>query len=161
MRLPGRTNPPSGVGSPTKIGFAAREAAARNPRAKRPPLLGRVRFSPCSTTTAGPTDRSKMAPPPVDYSIYFVTGRELVPADQTYLANLEAALQGGVTIVQVREKNVSTREFLQIAKDSKELCDKVSHSWVDWKMARPDLTRHRLVLPAEVGRAEPHPRTQN
>ncbi len=102
-----------------------------------------------------------MAPPTVDYSIYFVTGRELVPADQTYLANLEAALQGGVTIVQVREKNVSTREFLQIAKDSKELCDKVSHSWVDWKMARPDLRRHRLVLPGEVGQAEPHPGTQN
>jgi len=67
-----------------------------------------------------------MAPPPVDYSIYFVTGRELVPAGQTYLANLEAALQGGVTIVQVREKDVSTREFLQIAKDSKAVCDKVS-----------------------------------
>jgi len=86
-----------------------------------------------------------MVPSPVDYSIYFVTGRELVPAGQTYLGNLEAALQGGVTIVQVREKNVSTREFLQTARDSKKVCDKVNISSAgEWSgLGRPELGRRR------------------
>ncbi|KAF8893393.1 thiamine biosynthetic bifunctional enzyme Thi4 [Infundibulicybe gibba] len=60
----------------------------------------------------------------IDYTLYLVTGRGLLPPDKTYLESLELALQGGVTIVQIREKQVDTREFLQIARDSKELCDK-------------------------------------
>lgn len=105
-----------------------------------------------SATTEASLD--KMSPPPIDYSIYFVTGRELVPAGQTYLANLEAALQGGVTVVQVREKNVSTREFLQIAKDSKALCDKVSRDILRcFRSARPDAT----TRPTGLSRRTPRP----
>jgi len=51
-----------------------------------------------------------------------VTGRELVPPDLDYYITLEESLKGGVTIVQIREKNCETREFLEIATKSKEIC---------------------------------------
>ncbi|TFK54360.1 HK-domain-containing protein [Heliocybe sulcata] len=62
--------------------------------------------------------------PQIDYSLYLVTGRELLPEGMTYLESLEQALQGGVTVVQVREKNSDTGEFLKIAQQSQELCNK-------------------------------------
>ncbi|KAF9453639.1 thiamine biosynthetic bifunctional enzyme Thi4 [Macrolepiota fuliginosa MF-IS2] len=60
----------------------------------------------------------------VDYSIYLVTGRELLPPGKDYLESLEESLQGGVTVVQIREKNADTAEFIEIAKVSKIICDK-------------------------------------
>lgn len=76
-----------------------------------------------------------MPKPQVDYSIYYVTGRPLLPPapasyggkpEEWYLDHLELALQGGVTIVQIREKDVDGGEFYEIARRSKEVCDKVS-----------------------------------
>lgn len=70
-----------------------------------------------------------MPRPSVDYSLYYVTGRSLLPSSanaEYYLSHLEEALQGGVTVVQIREKDVDSREFLEIATKSKEVCDKVS-----------------------------------
>lgn len=67
--------------------------------------------------------------PTIDYSLYYVTGRALLPASEDkdyYLTHLEAALKGGVTVVQVREKDVDGGEFLEVARRSKEVCDKVS-----------------------------------
>ncbi|KAI9067159.1 Hydroxyethylthiazole kinase [Trametes sanguinea] len=64
------------------------------------------------------------AKPAVDYSLYLVTGRELLPEGKSYLESLEESLQGGVTLVQIREKNADTGEFLQIARDSKKICRK-------------------------------------
>lgn len=61
---------------------------------------------------------------PIDYSLYLVTGRDLLPEGTTYITSLEESLRGGVTVVQVREKNVDTLEFLEIARQSKALCDK-------------------------------------
>ena len=49
-----------------------------------------------------------------DTSLYFITdstGYE----DAEFLARVEAALQGGVTILQIREKNKSTREYIALA----------------------------------------------
>ncbi|EGO25805.1 hypothetical protein SERLADRAFT_348122 [Serpula lacrymans var. lacrymans S7.9] len=60
----------------------------------------------------------------VDYSLYLVTGRELLPQGKDYLVSLEESLQGGVTIVQVREKHIDTLEFLEIAQKTKLLCNK-------------------------------------
>ncbi|KAF9227454.1 thiamine biosynthetic bifunctional enzyme [Gyrodon lividus] len=59
----------------------------------------------------------------VDYSLYLVTGRELLPEGKTYGDTLREALQGGVTVVQVREKKSDTLEFLQIARQTKNLCE--------------------------------------
>jgi len=49
-----------------------------------------------------------------DTSLYFITdstGYE----EQEFLARVEAALQGGVTILQIREKTKSTREYIALA----------------------------------------------
>ncbi|KAF8629428.1 hypothetical protein AX15_003475 [Amanita polypyramis BW_CC] len=62
--------------------------------------------------------------PGIDYSLYLVSGRHLLPPGKEYLTSLEEAIQGGVTVVQIREKNAETSEFLQIAASSKSLCDK-------------------------------------
>ncbi|KAG8904491.1 hypothetical protein FRB99_001667 [Tulasnella sp. 403] len=43
---------------------------------------------------------------------------------QDYYEALEEAIQGGVTVVQVREKTADTREFFEVANRSKAICDK-------------------------------------
>ncbi|KAF8070002.1 thiamine biosynthetic bifunctional enzyme Thi4 [Lyophyllum atratum] len=60
----------------------------------------------------------------IDYSIYLVTGRDLLPPGKDYYESLEESIQGGVTVVQVREKYADTAEFLQVAAKSKEICDR-------------------------------------
>ncbi|KIY65783.1 thiamine biosynthetic bifunctional enzyme Thi4 [Cylindrobasidium torrendii FP15055 ss-10] len=60
----------------------------------------------------------------IDYSLYLVTGRTQIPEGMDYLYSLEEALTGGVTVVQIREKETETNEFLEIALASKQLCDK-------------------------------------
>ncbi|KAI0742200.1 Hydroxyethylthiazole kinase [Irpex lacteus] len=60
----------------------------------------------------------------IDYSLYLVTARDLLPPGKDYLESLEEALQGGVTLVQVREKTADTGEILQVARQTKELCQK-------------------------------------
>ncbi|KAH9948563.1 Hydroxyethylthiazole kinase [Amylocystis lapponica] len=67
-----------------------------------------------------------MAPskPAIDYSLYLVTGRDLLPSTKDYFESLEESLQGGVTLVQIREKTADTGEFLAIAQRSLALCRK-------------------------------------
>lgn len=63
-------------------------------------------------------DKSK-----VDYSLYLVSDRGLL-GGKDLAATVEQAIQGGVTLVQVREKNVSTRDFLQVAQAVKAVTDR-------------------------------------
>ncbi|KAJ7072358.1 thiamine biosynthetic bifunctional enzyme Thi4 [Mycena amicta] len=60
----------------------------------------------------------------MDYSLYLVTDRSLLPPGKSYLESLEQALRGGVTVVQLREKHAETAEFLRIAQETKALTDK-------------------------------------
>lgn len=63
--------------------------------------------------------------PSIDYSLYLVTGRELLPPGVDYYASLELCLsQHHVTVVQIREKDAETNEFLDIARRSLEICDR-------------------------------------
>ena len=55
-----------------------------------------------------------MAPKKVDYSLYLVTDRGLARGRST-LEIVQAAVNGGVTCVQLREKDCSTREFIEQA----------------------------------------------
>jgi thiamine-phosphate pyrophosphorylase len=55
-----------------------------------------------------------MKPAAVDYTLYLVTDRGLARGRST-LSIVEAAVRGGVTCVQLREKYASTREFLEEA----------------------------------------------
>ncbi|KAH7335963.1 putative thiamine biosynthetic bifunctional enzyme [Rhizoctonia solani] len=52
----------------------------------------------------------------IDYSLYLVTAREFLPPGKS--------IQGGVTVIQVREKKADTGEFLEIARRTKQICDK-------------------------------------
>lgn len=59
----------------------------------------------------------------IDYSLYLVTNRAHKTKNE-FLAIIEEAILGGVTIVQLREKDTSTGEFHKIATDLKELTSK-------------------------------------
>lgn len=51
----------------------------------------------------------------VDYSLYLVTDRSLSNGRST-IAIVEAAIRGGVSCVQLREKDCSTRQFIEQAR---------------------------------------------
>ena len=51
---------------------------------------------------------------PFDTSIYFITDSTAYGEDE-FLRRVDAALQGGVSIVQIREKNKSTRAYTALA----------------------------------------------
>ncbi len=59
----------------------------------------------------------------IDYSLYLITDRDIIK-DRYLKECIEEAIKGGVTIVQIREKDASTREFYNIAKEVKEVTDK-------------------------------------
>ena len=59
----------------------------------------------------------------IDYSLYLVTDRELL-GDKDLVQTIEQAIQGGVTMVQVREKSLSTLAFFQVAVMIKEITKK-------------------------------------
>ena len=47
--------------------------------------------------------------------MYFITDSTKYEKDE-FLRRVEAALQGGVTLVQLREKERTTREYLELAR---------------------------------------------
>ena len=51
-----------------------------------------------------------------DYSVYLVTDRELLGA-QDMCQVVADAIAGGVSVVQLREKNLSARDFVYLARD--------------------------------------------
>ncbi|KAK7207450.1 Hydroxyethylthiazole kinase family-domain-containing protein [Myxozyma melibiosi] len=62
-----------------------------------------------------------MAPIKVDYSLYLVTDPNLVPDGTTLEEQVEKAIKGGVTIVQLREKDAETKDFIDRAKKIHEM----------------------------------------
>ncbi|MBW2607639.1 MAG: thiamine phosphate synthase [Deltaproteobacteria bacterium] len=64
-----------------------------------------------------------MKPESIDYSLYLVTDRSLSRGKAT-LEIVKAAICGGVTCVQLREKNCSTLEFIKEALSVKEYLKK-------------------------------------
>lgn len=59
----------------------------------------------------------------IDYTLYLCTDRELMSSD-TIEESVEQAVKGGVTVVQLREKNCSSREFYELALRVKGITDK-------------------------------------
>lgn len=55
-----------------------------------------------------------------DYSLYLVTDRDLA-GGRTHLEIVAAAVAGGVSCVQLREKNLATRDFIREARELKAL----------------------------------------
>ena len=56
----------------------------------------------------------------IDYSVYLVTDRRN-KTDDEFLNIIEEAIKGGTTIVQLREKTASTKEFYDLALRVKEI----------------------------------------
>ena len=56
----------------------------------------------------------------IDYSVYLVTDHRNTN-DEEFLNIIEEAIKGGTTIVQLREKTASTKEFYQLALKVKEI----------------------------------------
>lgn len=54
----------------------------------------------------------------LNLSLYLVTDRTNVADEEKFLTKIEEAIKGGVTLVQLREKNISTKEYIDLAKKS-------------------------------------------
>ena len=59
----------------------------------------------------------------IDYSVYLVTDHRNI-TDEEFLNIIEEAIEGGTTIVQLREKTASTKDFYQLALKVKEITSK-------------------------------------
>lgn len=59
----------------------------------------------------------------VDYTLYLCTDRDLM-STKTIEESVELALKGGVTLVQLREKDCSSKEFYEIARRVKAITKK-------------------------------------
>ncbi len=94
----------------------------------------------------------------IDYTLYLVTDRELM-STQTLEEAVESAIEGGCTIVQLREKSASSLEFYQNAIKVKAVTDKykiplIINDRVDIALAIDAAGIHvgQSDLPAEVVR---------
>lgn len=57
-----------------------------------------------------------------DYSLYLVTSSDRLPAGATVESTVREAVRAGVKIVQLREKNLSTKLFLERARALRQIC---------------------------------------
>lgn len=58
----------------------------------------------------------------IDYSLYVITDRSFLKG-KSLKTMVEDSILGGATIIQVREKDISTREFFKVALEVKEVTD--------------------------------------
>ena len=59
----------------------------------------------------------------INYSLYLVTDRRIL-GQRDLITSIENAIKGGVTVIQLREKMVSTCEYYHLALKVKEITDK-------------------------------------
>ena len=60
-----------------------------------------------------------------DSSLYFITDSTFCPEEE-FLYRVERALEGGVTLLQLREKNKTTREYIDLAEKVHEIAKRYS-----------------------------------
>lgn len=60
--------------------------------------------------------------PEIDYTLYLCTDRDIMTTD-TIEESVELAIKGGVSVVQLREKKCTSREFYKLARVVKEVTD--------------------------------------
>lgn len=61
---------------------------------------------------------------PVDFRLYLITDRKIYTDKNSFINAIEGALKGGVKAVQLREKDLNTRELLELAYKMRELTKK-------------------------------------
>ena len=57
----------------------------------------------------------------LNFKLYLITDRKLIPNPPTLIPAVEEALKGGVKALQVREKDLGTRELLDMAYRMREI----------------------------------------
>ena len=94
----------------------------------------------------------------IDYTLYLCTDRDLM-SSATIEENVELAIKGGFTVIQLREKNCSSKEFYDLAVSGKKITDKyivplIIYDRVDIAMAVDAAGVHigQSDLPADVVR---------
>lgn len=60
----------------------------------------------------------------IDFKLYLITDRKLIPNPQSLIPAVAQALKGGVKAVQLREKDLGTRELLKLAYKMRTVTDK-------------------------------------
>lgn len=92
----------------------------------------------------------------IDYTLYLCTDRDLM-SSATIEENVELAIKGGCTVIQLREKNCSSKEFYDLAVSVKKITDKhnvplIINDRVDIAMAVDAAGVHigQSDLPADV-----------
>ena len=60
----------------------------------------------------------------VDFRLYLITDRKVLSSHFSLLSSVEEALKGGVKAVQLREKDLGTRELLDMAYKMREITNK-------------------------------------
>lgn len=60
----------------------------------------------------------------VDYSVYLVTDSTMIPPNSSFLDQVSSAIDNGASIVQLREKTLSTRDFTERALEVQKLTRK-------------------------------------
>ena len=94
----------------------------------------------------------------IDYTLYLCTDRDLM-SSATIEENVELAIKGGCTVIQLREKNCSSKEFYDLAVSVTKITDKynvplIINDRVDIAMAVDAAGVHigQSDLPADVVR---------
>lgn len=82
----------------------------------------------------------------IDYSLYLCTDRRLMTSP-TIEASAESALRGGTTVIQLREKDCSSREFYELGLRVKKITD-AYHA--------PHIINDRVDIALAVGAAGVH-----
>ena len=59
----------------------------------------------------------------VDFKLYLITDRKLITHHTSLITAVRQALKGGVRAIQLREKDMDTRDLLKLAKKMRELTD--------------------------------------
>lgn len=82
------------------------------------PAVGRFSSLPIIERSCAATLRPEArGPTEVDYSLYLITDSAMARSRGRPLEEIvEEAVRGGVTIVQVREKEASTRDFIELSR---------------------------------------------
>jgi thiamine-phosphate pyrophosphorylase len=60
----------------------------------------------------------------IDFNLYLITDRNLVTRHSSLVTAVRQALKGGVMAVQVREKDIGTRDLLKLAHRMRELTER-------------------------------------
>ena len=73
---------------------------------------------------SGISKNKKLKTGKIDFRLYLITDRKLIADNRSLIMAVRQALKGGVKAIQIREKDLNTRELLKLAHKMREITDK-------------------------------------